>query len=113
MTHRNTTLGDIDIVWADDHDPLDEGVDAAMGAWVFYQPEGQIWRWYVKLDDGQSTNLSPIMSRNNLTGVAPPTTNDDVTKGYGVTSSWADTVGGNIYFCISPAFGAAVWKIAT
>jgi len=40
-----------------------------------------------------------------------PTVNDDETLGYEIGWAWANTVDGDLFTCLDPAAGAAVWKL--
>lgn len=47
--------------------------------------------------------------KDNHAAVTAPGVGDDILDGYAVGSLWTDTVGEAVYYCISPAEGAAVW----
>ena len=51
--------------------------------------------------------------RVNTGATAAPTVTDDSAAGYGIGSSWLDTVAAKIRFCTDATAGAAVWKGAT
>ena len=112
MSTKYSLLGDIDAVWSDDIDPTLTAFDLPKGSWFFYQ-NGGLPHWFIKTDDGLTTNYSTVMARSTANGTAAPTVSDDVTRGYQPQSRWTDTVGVNEYTCISSAVGAAVWKITT
>jgi len=46
---------------------------------------------------------------NNLAAVIAPTSSNDGTQGYSVSSHWFDTSTENLYICTSAATGAATW----
>ena len=48
--------------------------------------------------------------RQNLSATAAPTVTDDSAAGYGIGSTWLDTVAAKIWFCTDATAGAAVWK---
>lgn len=47
--------------------------------------------------------------KNNFAGTVAPTITNDSSQGYQITSLWLDTVGQNLYMCISAVIGAASW----
>lgn len=51
--------------------------------------------------------------KSTYVGVGAPTVNDDITEGYSQGSKWYDSVGGEIYYCVDNADGAAVWLITS
>lgn len=48
---------------------------------------------------------------NNDSATTAPTVNDDADDGYEVGSRWVDITADNIYFCVDPTVGAAVWEL--
>ena len=50
--------------------------------------------------------------RNNTGAVVAPAATDDYSLGYRVGSLWFDAALSDLYFCINPAVGAAVWALA-
>lgn len=50
--------------------------------------------------------------KNNITTTAP-TTGDDSGDGYDYGSEWIDATAGDVYKCVDPSSGAAVWKKTT
>ena len=111
MTTYTTQIGDLDLIWTDQN-PNITPVNAGRGSWIFHQ-NGGLPAWYIKLDDGITTNIATLMARSNPAGTAPPAVTDDETKGYKPQSRYTDTVGQNEYTCISAAVGAALWKVVT
>lgn len=61
----------------------------------------------VTADSAQSTGLR--YTKNNI-AVVPPAVTDDLMAGYNYFSQWIDSTGPDIYACLNPANGAAVWK---
>jgi len=53
-----------------------------------------------------------INQLNNLAAAVAPVAGDDVADGYDVGSIWIDTVLENVFICIDPAAGVAVWRNA-
>lgn len=49
--------------------------------------------------------------QHNLVAVVAPGVGDDDVAGYGVGSKWIDTALGNVYECVDPTTGAAVWRL--
>jgi hypothetical protein len=58
---------------------------------------------------GGWTSLMPPLAQ--LSGSGAPTVSNDGTEGYGPGSLWVDVTDNEIFFCISNATGAAVWKL--
>ncbi len=55
-------------------------------------------------------NLWPAALAKSNTAIIAPTVNDDSGDGYNYFSTWIDTVLGDVYMCVDPALGAAVWR---
>lgn len=53
------------------------------------------------------------LSKNNPNATVNPGVNDDSTQGYGVLSYWLNTVSNELFVCLDPSAGAAVWKSTT
>ncbi|MBW1802206.1 MAG: hypothetical protein JRJ85_15935, partial [Deltaproteobacteria bacterium] len=56
--------------------------------------------------------ITQITVHNN-NGQGPPGINDDIVKGYMVDSLWRDVVNTEMYVCLDPSAGAAVWHQIT
>ena len=52
-----------------------------------------------------------LNAQNNLAAAVAPAITDDTSLGYDVNSVWLDTTHNVAYICLSPAVGAAVWRI--
>jgi hypothetical protein len=50
---------------------------------------------------------------DNLTATTDPTAADDSADGYQLLSRWFNTTTKELWFCVDPAAGAAVWKRGT
>jgi hypothetical protein len=53
------------------------------------------------------------MATHNWIAVVDPTVNDDITARYTPGSNWLNTVTGDLFWCVDPAAGAAVWLSAS
>lgn len=58
---------------------------------------------------GDTLSLDAIIPKNKTDASAPPTVNNDATQNYTVLSRWSGTALGDVYVCLDPAEGAAVW----
>ena len=50
-----------------------------------------------------------VLALNKTDATIPPTVNNDSSEGYSLSSRWFDTAAVEVYVCIDPAIGAAVW----
>lgn len=51
--------------------------------------------------------------RNNLAATAAPTVGDDYADGFREGSLWYDTVGVDLFLCVDPTIGAALWVLVS
>lgn len=58
----------------------------------------------VTLNPGASFNTT-----NNYLGQSAPTVTDDESKFFKVGSVWVDVILGDVYMCVDPSTGAAIW----
>lgn len=65
----------------------------------------------VRTSDGRMRKIpaSSVPPRQNVTATNPAVT-DDVNAGYAVGSRWMNTASGQVFNCLSPTAGAAVWS---
>ena len=97
-----------------DHNPTTTATDAYSGSFIVHLDEIIPFAkptYYYKLDDGATTNVEKIITRDMWTGTVAPTVNDDVAVGFDAGSEWYDTLTGKVYKCVNPAIGAAVWVV--
>jgi hypothetical protein len=57
-------------------------------------------------------DLETVQPLSNYEAAADPTVGDDDTDGYGLGSLWYNTISGDIFTCVDPSTGAAVWVSA-
>ncbi|MAI17147.1 MAG: hypothetical protein CBC71_06305 [Rhodobacteraceae bacterium TMED111] len=70
--------------------------------------------WSIVFCDGVSwKTLTKSNVVNNLSATAPPTTSDDNTQGYSISSRWLDVTNDEAYVCLDASTGAAVWLETT
>lgn len=70
---------------------------------------------YIKITDtdGMTVDRNIIQSLNNYTATTDPVKFDDYSAGYGIGSTWINTLTGNIWVCSKDTDGAAEWTNIT
>lgn len=53
------------------------------------------------------------MATHNWTAVIDPAAGNDLTEGYTKGSHWLNTVSGDLFWCVDPTTGVAVWSSAS
>ena len=108
MIISEKTIGeDFDIIVVD-HDPTVTATDAYKGDLII-QHNGRI-RWFLKVDDGENTNVIAVI-RKHCELTTNPTVTDDANSDFDIGSEWLNTVTGKWYKCRSTAVGAAIWDL--
>lgn len=57
--------------------------------------------------------VSKLVVKSNSSATTNPTTDDDYSLGYRVGSQWTNISSGEIFQCVDPSNGSAVWKNLT
>lgn len=110
MIVASKTIGEnFDIIIVD-QDPLSVAVDACEGCKIIYH-DGLHAHWYMKLTDGENTDVTMISTHNNYNATTNPGVTDDIAAGYEIGSEWLNTSTGKWLKCRSNASGAAVWDL--
>lgn len=75
-------------------------LDPARGLPFIYDGDDSLWRAITQ----------PTTPKHKYDASTAPTVTDDEDDGYGVGSFWFDIANGDIYGCINPAAGLALWR---
>jgi len=78
---------------------------------VYVTPDGMRYL-YASISKSWKLNSGAAVSKDNMQAITAPTQTDDITSGYGVGSSWMDTVSGTFYDCVDSTANLAVWRIS-
>lgn len=60
--------------------------------------------------EAQAAQQTP---KYNYSATAPPTTSDNLAKGYGAGARWLDNTGGDFYVCTASTLVTATWEKLT
>lgn len=59
---------------------------------------------------GMTMKVRPTLPLRNQVATSDPTVSDDETQGYEIESLWFNLASEEVFICISPTTGAAVWR---
>jgi len=110
VLERKSLVGDIECFLVDSP-PTAVPVDAVGGSLICWEGDeltGRPTLWFLKRDDGLTTNVQPLAVYNFYAQASAPTVSTDETIGAYFGSEYF-TTDDKIYKCANPAAGAAVW----
>ena len=79
------------------------------------EPVGEAKNYDIGTDSGNLITVGAadaryaVLAQNKTDATVAPTVTNDSSEGYSISSRWFDVTANEVYVCIDPAVGAAVW----